>query len=180
MKFKLTTAVAITAIALTSLVASPAAALGSKDKKVLGLVLGAATLGLILNEASKSDRRPAPSPTPGWDGYRPVPNNGYGHDVVRRDHILPRNCVTQVRGRGEALSAQCLRSAGLRHLPDNCAFEVRVDSGRGHDDHARDRWGNRYDNRYDNRHDDDRRRVTTETVYGAQCLNDRGYRISRR
>lgn len=155
-RFVLMTAAA--AIALTSITATPAAALGQREKNVLGLLLGLAVIGTIANEIDKSHRtpQPAPQPQPRWQPqpqpqptYRPTP------PVYRSDRItyLPATCLRTVRlnsGAHEVVSAQCLSEQNVAaRLPISCAFDIRTD------------WG-------------------LQRVYGTECLSDAGFRVSRR
>ncbi|MDP2740472.1 MAG: hypothetical protein Q8O82_17605 [Pseudorhodobacter sp.] len=151
---RLTLLTTAAAVALTSLVATPAAALGQREKDVIGLLLGLAVIGTIANEIDRSHRtQPQPQPQPRWypqpqpQPYRPTP------PIYRSDRItyLPAACVRSVRlnsGRHDVVSAQCLSEQGVRAtLPVTCAFDIRTD------------WG-------------------LQRVYGTQCLSDAGFRVS--
>ena len=146
---RLTMLVAAAAMALTPALAAPAAA-KPKNDDVLKFVLGAAALGLILNEVSKNnrdDRRKVER------RYDPDPYPGFRRDERRgRRWPTPPQCVETVRtrdGRRDVVSGGCLSDFGLaRGLPRSCAFEVRSP------------WGPR-------------------TVYGESCLRREGYRIGQ-
>jgi hypothetical protein len=141
---------AITAIALTSLTATPAAALGQNEKNVLGILLGLAVIGAVANDMERNRQynsaRPAPTP--------PARPNPPGHSRWEdRAAPLPASCLRTVRissRNREVISAGCLEQQGVRtRLPNSCAVEVNTD------------WGK-------------------QKVYTTSCLTDAGYRIARR
>lgn len=159
---RLTAAIAIAAIALSGLVATPAAALGKRDKQLLGAIAGAVTLGIILNElndngSSRRNTRPAPPRDNrdwNWEDRNRNDRVWRDDDKWRKDHrmTLPGACVMSVKtrqGRREVLGARCLKRKGLDRLPQSCAFDIRTDGGRSR-------------------------------VYGKSCLQGAGYRIGRR
>jgi hypothetical protein len=150
---------AAAAIALTGITATPAAALDKNAREFLGVLLGMAVLGAVINEANKGNARPQPQPQP---RRAPPPNTNWGNNGWNDNHNngwenratwLPGKCLRTVRlnsGNREVVSAQCLRDEGVTaRLPSNCAFDIRTD------------WG-------------------TQRVYGTSCLCDAGFRISRR
>ena len=160
----LTTILAAGAVALATLgaTATPASALGKKERDALGVLLGIGTLALIIDSAEKNrDRRAAPAPAPrprGWvdDHNRDRRWDDRRYDDRRwddrRDRFVPARCVERVRthsGTREVISASCMRKQAPRvSLPTHCAFDIR---GR--------------DGRYDK-------------VYGKSCVLDRGFRIA--
>ncbi|MCB2093130.1 MAG: hypothetical protein H6901_11230 [Rhodobacteraceae bacterium] len=160
MKSRLITVFAVVAIAFNGLSASSALADSKRDKQVLTLLLGAATLGLILNEAKKKDRRDT---GPVWrDDHSHHPYFLRDQDKDRRhnwrrdhrdgqDRLLPSICAYDLKsynGRSKVVSRQCLADYGMhRGLPRECAFEAKGKHG----------WG---------------------VVYGARCLRENGYRIA--
>jgi hypothetical protein len=153
----LTTLAAAAAIALTSLTATPAAALSNKDRNALGIVLGIGTMALIIDGIEKDkkqvrrteryEERYQDRYQDRWDGDR---------REVRRDarHMLPAQCLTRVETRGrsrEVISGRCVaRNTSRVNLPQACAFDIRTDRNR------------------------------REEVFGRNCLESHGYRISRR
>ncbi|OYX42464.1 MAG: hypothetical protein B7Z02_12215 [Rhodobacterales bacterium 32-67-9] len=163
MKSRLIATVTAAALALTTAMASPVAA-GDRDKKVLTLLLGAAAVGLLINEANKNKKRGAPPVTRTDDTYGY--GNGYGYAYRdddehgkkwrerdrRRQAIIPSQCVYTLyatRGPRDVVSGRCLQDIGVaRRLPQHCAFDVNTD------------WGRR-------------------TVYGMRCLQENGFRIAR-
>lgn len=149
---RFTTGIAAAAVAFTTIAPLPAAAMDDKDRKVLTLLLGAAALGVILNNANKDRRKQAPQVTRHDDDY-PDYGDGYwrpGHDR-RHFRTVPAQCVFTLRGtRGprDVVSGRCLEEFGLRReLPAECAFDI--DAG----------WGSR-------------------RVYGTRCLRENGYRVA--
>lgn len=168
MKSRLIAAVTAVAIAFTSATAAPAFADSRTDKQVLTLLLGAAALGLILNESKKKKERRAATvsrdispflPPVGRDRDRRWDRDRYrdhdwdrrrGHND-RRHRLLPARCAYELKnynGRSRVVSRQCLADYGMhRGLPRECAFEAKGKRG----------WG---------------------TVYGARCLHRNGYKIA--
>lgn len=146
---RLTLLAAAAAVALTPALAAPAAA-KPKNDDVWKFVLGAAALGLIINEVNKDNRDRKPRVERHHD---PEPFPGFRRDD-RRDGrwLIPPQCVETVRTREgwrEVVSGGCMADFGLaRGLPRACAFEVRSP------------WGPR-------------------TVYGETCLQRQGYRIGQ-
>ncbi|MCB2136374.1 MAG: hypothetical protein KDE08_10585 [Rhodobacteraceae bacterium] len=155
MKNRLIAAITATAIAMTSAMSTPALADSKTDKQVLTLLLGAAALGILLNESKKNDRL-ATTPLPD-DRY--VPPFQRDHDYDRegswmkwhKKRLLPSRCAYQMRNKynhGEVVSYRCLADYGLhRRLPKECGFDIRGRRG-------------------------------TEFVYGAKCLIRNGYRFA--
>ncbi|WP_415183751.1 hypothetical protein [Phaeovulum sp.] len=156
---RITSAIAIAAIVLGGLTATPAAAWTKSEQQLLGVVAGALVLGTIIHEKNKKeDRREQANKIPSrndWDDgyYNRYPDRHHDRYNKRQDRVLPENCVTKVKtrdGKREVLSARCLAREGKdRALPQACAFDIRADRSR-------------------------------KTVYGKRCLQDRGYRIGRR
>ena len=163
MKNRLIAAVTAAALALSSVVATPAAAMSEKDRKALTLLLGAAAVGLIISESNKNKKK--------RQAAEVARNPGYGYDYRREDYgtgfrrpeewqpghhnrraIVPAQCVFSIRGSHgprDVVSSRCLSEYGLdRRLPRDCAFEI--DTG----------WGSR-------------------SLYGAHCLRQNGFAVSR-
>lgn len=149
MKFKTRLIALVSAAAIALGAAAPASALDDRD--ALRLILGAAALGLIINEASKDKRRPAPNATRYY-------NNGWWYDddyrrPSRRPALIPAECTFPIRtnnGPRNVVSARCLNEFGIaRKLPRECAFDVRV-------------------------------RGEMRRVFGARCLEQNGFRIAYR
>lgn len=114
---KLTTALAAFAIAVTSLTATPAAALGDRERDALKIILGAAAIGLIINRIEKrNDRRNTPV-------YTPTPNRD------RWKRRIPADCVYEIQGsRGweSVVGKRCIQRSNYRgRLPEACEFRVR-------------------------------------------------------
>lgn len=134
------------ALALSSFTAVPAEA---KSKDALKLLLGAAAVGLLLNQLSKNQaqavtRRPDP---------KREEDDFYYDDDYRRTaahQTIPSECLMDVTVNGrlrEVVSSRCAREFGLaQQLPAECAFDVRTSAG-------------------------------SRSVYGPQCLRDYGYRV---
>ncbi len=149
MKRQLTAFVTIVALALAGAAGTPAEARDKNSDDVIKLLLGAAAVGLLLNQLNKG--KPAKAmPRRGmtyqddWDGA------GYGQNSRRAQ--VPAECVLVVTVNGsnrEVVSARCMKEFGLsRYLPEECAFGIRTGAG-------------------------------LRTVYGPQCLRDNGYRIEQ-
>lgn len=154
---RLTAAATALALALGSLTAStaPASALGSRDEKALGWIIGLGATALILNEMSKDQSRPRAQPAP--RGPQPWGQGSHRRDDNRRDArmTVPGNCLIAVRthnGRREVVSGRCASEVmGRNALPRSCAFDLITNRG-----------------------------GRPERVYGRNCLEDNGYRIGRR
>ena len=151
---RLTATLAAAVLALGTVLPAPAAAMDDKDRRLLTLLLGAAAVGVIINEANKNKNRPAPQVAHRYDddSFLYGDDRDWRRDRHRWQHrTSPAECVLSLRGsRGprDVVSARCLTEFGLRReLPAECAFEV--DAG----------WGSR-------------------KVYGTRCLRQNGYRIA--
>lgn len=151
---RLTSGLAIAALALSTALPTPAAAMDSKDRRLLTLLLGAAAVGVIINEANK--KKSAPQVTRHYDDDYAYDDDrdpyGRHRDNDRwRYRTLPAECVFSLRGTHgprDVVSSRCLGEFGMRRdLPAECGFQV--DAG----------WG-------------------TRTVYGTRCLRENGYRIA--
>lgn len=160
MKSRLIAAFAAVAIVFSSVSASPVFADSKTDKQVLTLLLGAAALGLILNESKKKDRRNAGTVWRNDQSYNPYflrdQDKDRRYDRRRghrngQDRLLPSICAYELKsynGRSQVVSRQCLADYGMhRGLPQECAFEAKGKRG----------W---------------------DTVYGARCLRQNGYEIA--
>ncbi|MAQ36368.1 MULTISPECIES: hypothetical protein [Thioclava] len=181
LKTKATAAITALALALGSVAisATPAAALGKKDRQALSILLGVGAAALLLDGMNKKDHK-AKKAQPRYESWqdrqrrlarerrererreaearRQRAQERYDRDHRRyshdRDRIrLPAQCVQRVktgRGWGEVVSASCLDRRTERRLPANCAFTMKTG------------------------------RHGVEKVYGSNCLEDRGIRLSRR
>ncbi|WP_284165130.1 hypothetical protein [Frigidibacter sp. SD6-1] len=145
MKRQMISLAAAAAVALSGM-AAPARA---EDKDVLKLLLGAAAVGLLINEINKN-KKTAPvarSPYPEGDPWQ-KPDSW----KRKKAHYIPSECVMDVTIGGrlrEVVSARCLKEFGLaRKVPAECSFDIRTSVG-------------------------------TRTVYGPQCLRENGYRIEQ-
>lgn len=112
------------AVALSGF-AAPAEA-KSKKNDVIKLLLGAAAVGLILNQMNQGQAR-AVTPRPDPDDW----NNGNPYPAVAR--TVPAECVMDVTVNGrlrEVVSSRCLREFGVAsQLPAECAFDIRTTAG---------------------------------------------------
>ncbi|MBC7147660.1 MAG: hypothetical protein H5U24_20050 [Thioclava marina] len=179
-KTKATALFTATTVALGTMAASttPAAALGDKDRDTLAVLLGIGAAALIIdsmNDDKKKRKTVPPSvylPRETWKQResrlereriererreaeaRRERERERERDRYGRDRIhLPSSCVQKVKTRngwGEVVSADCLDRYTRTRLPRNCAFTIKT-----------------------GRHD-------SETVYGRNCLEDQGIRLSRR
>ena len=114
---KLTVALAAFAIAITGLTATPAVALGDRERDALKIILGAAAIGLIVNQIEKrNDRRQTPA-------YTTRPNRDYWKRPI------PADCIYEIRGsRGweSVVGKRCIQRSNYRgRLPEACEFRVR-------------------------------------------------------
>lgn len=134
------------ALALSGFTAAPAEA---KGKDAIKLLLGAAAVGLLLNQLNQNKaqavtRRADPNR---WDDEN---ENDYDYRRSASREAIPSECLMDVTVNGrlrEVVSSRCAREFGLaQQLPAECAFDVRTIAG-------------------------------SRSVYGPQCLRDYGYRI---
>lgn len=126
MKRHLIAATAALSLALSGLTAGPVAAKDRKSDDLVKLLLGAAAVGLILNEMNggrlfqPNRARTAPDP------YVPP----FGREPER---LIPGECAMDVKINGrwrEVISERCVREFGLsRRLPAECAFDIRAEAG---------------------------------------------------
>jgi len=147
MKRQMIAALSATALVLSGFVAQPASAKGKND--VLKLLLGAAAVGLLLNQmnGNQADANPLygqiPRPDPGLDDW----DRG---DGVSQGRIVPAECLMDVQTNGQlrqVVSGRCMTAFGISgRMPEACGFEIRTNAGR-------------------------------RMVYGRQCLRDYGYRF---
>ena len=119
---RLTASLAALAIAATSLVAAPAPARAGEDD-VIKFILGAAALGLILNEANK--RQPAARA----DTHSPRHVPRHVPQPARHQKAVPNSCLFDVQGRYGArpvVGERCVKRWDRRvDLPAACAFDLR-------------------------------------------------------
>ncbi len=157
MKRRLISAVTAAALALTTAFATPATA-QDRNRDALKVLLGAATLGIVINEINKDKREKEAAAArlrinDNRRGQAIHPDWRWGKDGrgTRRHAAIPSECVFSIRGNRhhrEVVSGRCMRELGAaRRLPERCAFDINT------------RWGDR-------------------TVYGARCLQEHGYRIA--
>lgn len=145
MKRQMIAALAATALMLSGIGVQPASAKGKND--VLKLLLGAAAVGLLLNQMNRAQANPVAVPAP-----RPRPSRNEWDDdgYLSQARTIPAECLMEVESNGrlrEVVSARCLTAFGVAgRIPDNCAFDIHTSAGR-------------------------------RAVYGPQCLRDYGYRI---
>lgn len=164
---RLTTTLSAAAVALAGLVAAPAPA-RADEEDLIKLLLGAAAIGLIVNEANRRGglaARAAPPPFQGFPqqgfqppGHRNPPGVRNGQrddwrgDRRDRDRIVPASCLFDLPGRygpRPVVGARCVNGWDQRAaMPPACLFDVRTRQGE-------------------------------RQVYGLECLRDRGYRIVR-
>ncbi|MEZ5686902.1 MAG: hypothetical protein R3D78_13945 [Paracoccaceae bacterium] len=159
-----TTALMAATIALGALGASatPAAALSKQDRQILGALIGLGVLAAVADSAENNRRAPPPVSRYDdnrWDGdrhgdyRRPAPEPHRPARVDRR-YMIPAQCVEEVRLRGkwrEVVSERCMaRNRVETRLPRACRFDIRDPRG-------------------------DR-----EAVYGRNCLEQEGFRVTRR
>ena len=156
---KLIATIAAAAIALSGLTATPAAALD--DREVIKLLLGAAAVGVLVNELNKKNKKEIAAENAyrnnnvyrydddRYDRYR----NDDNHRSSRANHnrVIPSNCLFDIRtrnGNRAVVGERCVENSNFRgNLPKACKFEMRRDGRK-------------------------------QTVYGANCLRDRGIRIA--
>ena len=157
----ITAATAAAAFALTAIAPTPAAALD--DKEALGLILGLGAAAIIVDNMKDKGRPSSQNWSPyaervdqPWDARR-----GYDYRYQDRNRHqvrldVPGRCMITVERRGkrsQMVEGRCLEKVARREhvrLPQSCAFDIRGDRG------------------------------FREEVYGKNCLEDRGIRISRR
>ena len=151
---KLIATIAAAAIALSGFTATPAAAMD--DREVIKLLLGAAAVGVLVNELNKKNKKEiaAESAYRNNNVYR-YDDNRYDNNTrnarVNRNRVIPSSCVFDIRtrnGNRDVVSGNCVERSDFRgNLPKDCKFEIRRDGRK-------------------------------QTVYGASCLRDRGIRIA--
>ena len=161
---KLIATIAAAAIALSGLTATPAAALD--DREVVKLLLGAAAVGVLVNELNKKNKKEIAAENAyrnntsyryddnRYDDNR-YDNNRYDNNSrssrANRNRVIPQACVFDIRTRNgyrDVVSGHCVERSNFRgNLPKDCKFQVR-------------------------------RNGRSQTVYGANCLRDRGIRIA--
>ena len=124
MKRQLIAFAAAAALALSGMVAPTTAR--ADDKDALKLILGAAAIGLLLNQMNKNKHKTGVNrnPQPDWDNdYEPTDYRG----------SIPGECVMDVTVNNrlrEVVSQRCLREFGLAgRLPAECAFDIRTSVG---------------------------------------------------
>lgn len=119
---------AATAVSMAIAGAAPTPALADKDgKKVLGLILGAAAVGLLLNEMNRN-RAPAVARNPTADDWQIWPKSR-----PARLATIPGECLMDVTVDGrlrQVVSGRCAREFGVAdNLPGECAFDIRTSVG---------------------------------------------------
>lgn len=150
----------LTAAAIVlGMASSPAAALGKKEKDVLGALVGLGAVAIIIDGLSKDNppTRVAPSAR-GWDDRREWREH-------KSKKVIPSYCVDDLKSRHarwdriEVVSERCVERGDRRvNLPRACEIELtHVDFDRRRNDY-RDRRG----------------------LYELRCLERHGYRVERR
>lgn len=124
MKHRLTALAAAAAVALTTAFAAPATAKSKTEDELWKYILGAAAVGILLNEASRDNDRRA---------FRPGHRQDWNRSDGRFRRFIPSQCLLSLRtagGRRDVVSAGCLADFGLdRGLPQSCALRVRTQYG---------------------------------------------------
>ncbi|PPB79630.1 hypothetical protein LV82_02646 [Albidovulum inexpectatum] len=151
MKRMMISALAAIAVAMAGLAPAPALS-ADRNQEALGVLLGAAAIGLLINEISKDNDKKKVSKSGSTQTRRLDDWKTESHRDKRpgRYHprAIPAACVFPVGGR-DVVSARCMEEFGVRsHLPDGCGFKIRT------------RWGKR-------------------TVYDTRCLRNYGFRFDR-
>lgn len=154
--------IALAAILITALGAAQAQAQSRDTQRALAALLGLAVVGAIIADRRDDDResqavtRSRPHRWQDRDGsYRGVHPRPLPQRAQRQ--LLPRECLREVRtNRGRTLqvySGPCMHRtyAFASSLPRSCARQVQGG-----------------------------RRADRPTVWGAHCLQQNGYRVSRR
>ncbi|WP_343080249.1 hypothetical protein [Ostreiculturibacter nitratireducens] len=170
---KLTAAIAAAAVALSSMIATPAAAM--TEDQALKLLLGALAVGVIVDKLDDNDhkkKRTARTYTD-TDYRRAYPDRDYRRDYPDRDHrhhhpdwdhgrdpgharydgkgrVIPRDCIFEIRTRRgvkHVVGERCVERSQIRaKLPRSCEIEIR---------------GPRHE----------------RSVYGLSCLRDHGFKV---
>ncbi len=125
MKRHMIAAAAALSLALSGM-AAPAAAKDRKDDQLLKLILGAAAIGLVMNQMNGGQLfgpKPAPAPQP---APQPLPS-------YQTQRLIPGECAMDVMVGGrlrQVVSASCAREFGLTaRLPAECAFDLQTTAG---------------------------------------------------
>jgi hypothetical protein len=116
-------------LSLVLALAAPAQALDYNQQRSLAAILGAVTLGLIVQDANKKTQVNRQYDDNSY--YR----HDYGMSNGRHARVLPLQCAFPLRDkkgrRNDVLSERCLAGYGLdRRLPQSCAFDIRDRRGR--------------------------------------------------
>ncbi len=113
---KLISTVVAAALALSTMIATPAAAISTDEARALRIILGIAAVGLIIKEIEDNNN----------DRNRPTHSS--------RSRAIPVQCVFEVRtkrGWRDVVGQRCVERSGYRRdLPAACGFEIRGDHGR--------------------------------------------------
>lgn len=122
MKRQLIAIATAAALALSGF-AAPAEA-RSKKNDMIKLLLGAAAVGLILNQMNQGKA----------EAVTPLPNpNDWNNRYPAVGRSVPAECVMDVTVNGrlrEVVSSRCLREfGGASQLPADCAFDIRTNAG---------------------------------------------------
>ncbi|MGB3148114.1 MAG: hypothetical protein WBA91_10215 [Paracoccaceae bacterium] len=127
MKRQFTAFVTAAALAMATVTAQPVLAKDQTAQDISKVLLGAAIIGLILNESKKNNRSTTTSRARAvdWD-------DGYSKKRIRA-RTVPAECLMDVRINNrlrEVVSSRCMREFGLsRGLPSVCAFDIRTSVG---------------------------------------------------
>ncbi|WP_413855418.1 hypothetical protein, partial [Albidovulum sp.] len=98
---RLTATLAAAVLALGTVLPAPAAAMDDKDRRLLTLLLGAAAVGVIINEANKNKNRPTPQVAHRYDddSFLYGDDRDWRRDRHRWQHrTIPAECVLSLRG----------------------------------------------------------------------------------
>jgi hypothetical protein len=125
MKNRIIAAVTAIALTLSSAAATPAMA-QDRGNDALKVLLGAAAIGLLLNQVNKNKQDDKKQVTRNTHYTHWQPNRNYGQDKRR----IPPQCVFSVRGH-DVVSARCLEEfRAARNMPSSCAFVINTSWGR--------------------------------------------------
>lgn len=159
-KFKPRLVALISAAAIALGATTPAFALNEREQNALALILGAAAIGAIINDANKDKNRKRAADVTRYQDHRWDHDGRWDHRYdddnrgFRRPRAtIPAQCTFPIRGGHgprTVVSSRCMNQFGFaRKLPRDCAFDVRIGHNR-------------------------------ERVYGAQCLEQNGFRVAGR
>lgn len=121
---RLTASLAALAVAASTLVAAPAPARAGEDD-LIKFILGAAAIGLILNETQKNRPAARAQQAP---PHHAVPRHAAPHRQ-RQAKVIPASCLFDVQGRygpRPVVGQRCVKRWDQRaRLPGACSFDLR-------------------------------------------------------